>query len=67
MVNNEVEGLSAEKIRNYYLTNPFEKGDDKYKMLLKDMDKDILKAVIDHREELTRKSGHIGDNFYLVP
>ena len=61
--NNDVEGLSAEKIRNYYPTNPFEKGDDKYKMLLKDMDKDSLKAVVDHREESVRQSLHIGDNF----
>lgn len=60
---NEVEGLSAEKIRNYYLTNPFEKGDDKYKMLLKDTDKDSLKAVVEHREESTRQSLHIGSNF----
>ena len=32
-------------------------------MLLKDMDKDSLKAVVDHREKYARQSLHIDENF----
>lgn len=35
-----IEGFSAEKLRNYYLLNPYEKGERKYKLILTQTDKD---------------------------
>jgi uncharacterized protein with ParB-like and HNH nuclease domain/predicted transport protein len=41
------EGFSPAKIRQYYLTNPLEKGDKRFKLLLSDTDRATLKAVVD--------------------
>jgi uncharacterized protein with ParB-like and HNH nuclease domain/predicted transport protein len=37
-----IDGFSAEKIKNYYLVNPYEKDDKHYKLLLSQTDKDTL-------------------------
>jgi uncharacterized protein with ParB-like and HNH nuclease domain/predicted transport protein len=39
-------GFSARKIRAYYLSNPLEAGDDAYKLLLADTDRDTLLALV---------------------
>ena len=59
----EVEGFSAEKIRNQYLYNQYERGENHYKLLLSKTDKDSLKAVIDQKEDGNDPSLHIGHNF----
>jgi len=41
------EGFSPAKIRQYYLTNPLEKGDKRFKLLLSDTDRATLMAVVD--------------------
>lgn len=41
-----VEGFSAEKLRAYYLTNPLEKGDRHFKLLLSQTDAASLKAYV---------------------
>lgn len=40
------EGCSDKKIRNYYLFNAVEDGDDYYKLLLSQSDKDTLIAIL---------------------
>jgi uncharacterized protein with ParB-like and HNH nuclease domain/predicted transport protein len=47
---NEVEGFSARKIRNYYLINPLETGDRKYKLLLSQNDRNTYISIIEQRE-----------------
>jgi uncharacterized protein with ParB-like and HNH nuclease domain/predicted transport protein len=41
-----VPGFSAKKLRSYYLTNPLEHGDDAYKLLLGQADRDTLLALV---------------------
>lgn len=41
------DGFSSAKIQQYYLTNPLEKGDKRFKLLLSDTDRDTLMAVVD--------------------
>jgi uncharacterized protein with ParB-like and HNH nuclease domain/predicted transport protein len=41
------EGFSPAKIRQYYLTNPLEKSDKRFKLLLSDTDRATLMAVVD--------------------
>ena len=59
----EVERLSAEMIRDFYLYNQHQKGEHRYKMLLSKTDKESLKAVVDHREDEVELSLHVGENF----
>ncbi len=47
---NEVEGFSARKIRNYYLINPLETGDRKYKLLLSQNDRNTYISIIEQKE-----------------
>lgn len=47
---NEVEGFSARKIRNYYLINSLETGDRKYKLLLSQNDRNTYISIIEQRE-----------------
>ena len=58
----EVEGFSAEMIRNLYLSNQYQKGEDRYKLLLSKTDKESLKAVVDQKGDGIL-SLHIGRNF----
>ena len=60
---NEVEGFSAEMIRNLYLSNQYQKDENRYKLLLSKTDKESLKAVVDQRENGVDQSLHIGRNF----
>src|SRR5687767_3414328 len=42
-----VEGFSARKLRNYYLLNPEEAGEKRYKLILSQTDKASLVALLD--------------------
>ena len=61
--NNEVEGFSAEMIHNLYLSNQYQKGENRYKLLLSKTDKESLKAVVDQKENGVDQSLHIRRNF----
>lgn len=57
-----VEGFSAKKITNKYLTNPDEDGDRFYKLLLSDTDKETLKALVRNGELPREYSARIKEN-----
>ena len=44
-----IEGFSARKLRNYYLLNPEEDGQQHYKLLLTQTDKQTLLAIVDQK------------------
>ena len=58
-----VNGFSATKIRNRYLSDPDETGEDRYKLLLTQKDRESLKAIIDKRTLPTEPSIQIKENF----
>lgn len=59
-----LEGLSARKLRNYYLLNPEETEDKHYKLLLSQTDKASLIAVVDQqRPKPTEPSIRVEANF----
>jgi uncharacterized protein with ParB-like and HNH nuclease domain len=58
-----VDGFSARKLRNYYLVNPEEDGDRRYKLLLSQTDKASLTAVVDSREPPKDPSLRVTQNF----
>ena len=60
---NEIEGFSAKKIRHYYLINPLETGDRKYKLLLSQNDRNTYISIIEQREYPKDFSVRIKDIF----
>lgn len=58
-----IDGFSAEKIRSYYLLNPLEKGDRRYKLLLTQTDRDSLIAILEQRSLPPKYSLRIDENF----
>ena len=44
-----VDGFSAKKLRNYYLLNPLEDGERRYKLLLTQTDKETLLALVEQK------------------
>jgi len=58
-----VDGFSAAKLREYYLTNHLEKGEKKYKLILSQTDKDTLISIIDQASNPQNRSYRIDDNF----
>lgn len=60
-----VDGFSARKLRNYYLLNPEESGDRRYKLLLTQTDRDSLLAIVDQADRPTDYSERIYANFEL--
>src|SRR3990172_3108238 len=46
-----LEGFSAKKLRNYYLLNPLEDGERRYKLLLSQTDKASLVALLDQHSK----------------
>lgn len=60
------EGFSEEQIRSYYLTNPVEKGDKKYKLILTQTDKNTLIALLKSRPLPAEKSLRIMENFTFI-
>jgi uncharacterized protein with ParB-like and HNH nuclease domain/predicted transport protein len=62
---NTTDDGAARKWRNYYLVNPEETGERNYKLLLSEVDRDTLKAIITSRELPAAHSIRIAENFKL--
>lgn len=58
-----LEGFSARKLRNYYLLNPLEDGERRYKLLLSQTDKASLVALLDGQTKPKDHSIRIEANF----
>lgn len=60
-----LDGFSAKKLRSYYLQNPLEDGERKYKLVLSQTDKTSLMRLIDQQPQLQEHSLRIEENFAL--
>jgi uncharacterized protein with ParB-like and HNH nuclease domain/predicted transport protein len=60
-----VDGFSAKKIRSYYLLNPLEEDDRRFKMLLTQTDKETLVSLVQQKPLPTDHSIRIAQNFKL--
>ena len=58
-----IEGFSPRKVRNYYLLNPDEDGEKKYKLLLTQTDKTSLMALTGELEQPQEPSLRVTQNF----
>jgi len=58
-----LDGFSAKKLRNYYLLNPLEDGDRKYKLVLSQTDKASLLALLNQQPKPKEHSIRIDTNF----
>lgn len=59
----QVDGFSSEKIRSYYLLNPLEKGDRRYKLLLTQGDRDTLLGIMQQKPVAAVGSLRVNQNF----
>jgi len=57
--------FSAKKLRNYYLFNPEEEGEQHFKLLLSETDKDTLLAILQNAPAPTTASKRIAENHKL--
>lgn len=62
-VSEPIEGFSAKKLRDYYLIDPREEGESKYKLLLSQTDKTTLIALLDNAPEPKDYSIRLKSNF----
>jgi len=60
-----VYGFSPRKLRNYYLVNPEEDGERRYKLILSQNDRDTLIALVDRSEFPAEPSLRVSENFAL--
>lgn len=60
-----IEGFSARKLRNYYLLNPLEEGERRYKLVLSQTDKLSLTALLDNQPRPKDYSLAVENNFAL--
>lgn len=60
-----LDGFCAKKLRNYYLLNPLEDGERRYKLLLSQTDKASLMALLDQQPKPMKHSLRIKANFEL--
>jgi uncharacterized protein with ParB-like and HNH nuclease domain/predicted transport protein len=60
-----VDGFSPRKLRNYYLQNPEEAGERRYKLLLSQTDKASLIAIVGDGEQPKDPSLRVTENFAL--
>jgi uncharacterized protein with ParB-like and HNH nuclease domain/predicted transport protein len=58
-----LEGFSAKKLRNYYLLNPLEDGERRYKLVLSQTDKASLIALLDEHPKPKDHSIRVEANF----
>lgn len=63
--NEPLDGFSAKKLRNYYLLNPLEDGERRYKVVLSQTDKASLMALMDSQPEPKDVSIRVMENFEL--
>ncbi|MCA1917727.1 DUF262 and DUF1524 domain-containing protein [Methanospirillum hungatei] len=60
-----VEGFSPRKLRNYYLLNPEEEGEKRYKLILSQTDKDSLISIVGEKHPPKEPSIRITNNYTL--
>ena len=60
-----VEGFSQRKLRNYYLLNPEEDGEQHFKLILSQTDKDSLIAILNKSEQPKDSSIRVTENLKL--
>ena len=58
-----LDGFSAKKLRNYYLLNPLEDDERRFKLLLTQTDKQSLLAVVDQKPWPAEHSLRLKENF----
>ena len=58
-----VDGFSTKKVRNYYLLNPEEEGERRFKLLLTQTDKKSLLALMQQQQQPGEHSLRIAKNF----
>jgi uncharacterized protein with ParB-like and HNH nuclease domain len=58
-----VDGFSSEKVRSYFLLNPLEKGDRRYKLLLTQGDRDTLLSIMQQKPVAEGGSLRVKQNF----
>src|ERR1051326_619808 len=60
-----MEDFSAAKLRGYYLSNPLESGNRKYKLLLSQTDKESLISIVSESPQPREASLRVTQNFQL--
>ncbi|MDA8428225.1 MAG: DUF262 domain-containing protein [Geobacteraceae bacterium] len=60
-----VDGFSAAMLRGYYLQNPLEKEERKYKLILSQTDKTTLTAIVGNHDKPKEHSLRVAQNFKL--
>jgi uncharacterized protein with ParB-like and HNH nuclease domain/predicted transport protein len=60
-----LEGFNADMLRGYYLLNPLEKGERKFKLILSQTDKTTLTAIVGNLQQPQEHSFRVADNFKL--
>ena len=60
-----LDGFSAKKLRHYYLLNPLEDGERRYKLVLSQTDKASLMALLDQQPKPKEPSLRVEENFRL--
>jgi len=60
-----VEGFSPHKLQNYYLLNPEESGEQRFKLILSQTDKSTLISILDGREAPKEISLNVAANYQL--
>jgi len=60
-----VEGFSPRKLQNYYLMNPEESGEQRFKLILSQTDKTTLISILDGRELPNDVSLRVVENYRL--
>lgn len=63
--NEPIDGFSARKLRNYYLLNPLEDGDRRFKLVLSQTDKASLMALLEQNPRPRNFSLRVEENFRL--
>jgi uncharacterized protein with ParB-like and HNH nuclease domain/predicted transport protein len=58
-----MDGFSPEMLRGYYLLNPLERGERKFKLILSQTDKGSLTAIVANEEQPEKYSLRITQNF----
>jgi len=58
-----IEGFSAKKLRDYFLIDPREEGENRYKLILSQTDKISLTALLDNSPDPQNFSVRIKENF----
>lgn len=60
-----LDGFSTKKLRNYYMLNPLEEGERKYKLVLSQTDKSSVMALLDQQPQPREHSLRVAENFGL--